>query len=392
MNKIVFTEAYCRPENLLPFTYTRQVQDLRVGILTIREKWERALQLPSFDQFEGDYKDDDRKFRLFDDVGNDLVYLIHGNLLPNAALLKQVRKLKPGECVSIPGKESIVYCISKNEIKEVNRIKVTRAIELEEAVPEICYPWDITKLNGIAIREDFTRLTKGRKSAKISKTNTTFNSNNIFIEEGARVECSVLNAEEGPIYIGKSALIMEGALLRGPLSIGDHAVVKMGTRIYGATTVGPYCTAGGEIKNTVFFGFSNKAHDGYVGDAVIGEWCNMGAGTSNSNIKNNAAEVQVWTKHGSVSVGNKCGMFMGDYSRTAINTSINTGTVIGVCCNVFGNGLTPKYIPNFAWGSDGVERYEFVKAVRDIQNWKKLKKHSLSETEERILKYIFDHY
>jgi len=201
-----------------------------------------------------------------------------------------------------------------------------------------------------------------------------------------------MNASDGPIYIGKTAVVMEGSMLRGPVAICDGAVVKMGSRIYGATTIGPACNVGGEIKNSVFFANSNKAHDGYIGDSVIGEWCNMGAGTSNSNIKNNASGVMLWTPNGAMNVGLKCGVMMGDYSRTAINTSINTGTVIGVCCNVIGNGLTPKYIPSFSWSSDGVERYDFEKALSDIENWKQLKQQSLSTNEKTILKYLFDHY
>jgi len=181
-------------------------------------------------------------------------------------------------------------------------------------------------------------------------------------------------------------------MLRGPVAVCEGAVVKMGTRIYGATTVGPYCTVGGEIKNSVLFECSNKAHDGYLGDAVIGAWCNLGAGTSNSNIKNNASEVMVFTPKEVRAVGLKCGVFMGDYSRTAINTSINTGTVIGVCANVFGQGLTPKYIPSFSWGSDGLERYRLNKVFADVENWKRLKGASLTQSEKIILQHIFDHY
>ena len=213
-----------------------------------------------------------------------------------------------------------------------------------------------------------------------------------MIEKGAEVKHCYLNASDGPIYIGKDAVVMDGSMLYGPVAICEKAVVKMGSKIYGATTIGPDCIVGGEIKNSVFFGNSNKAHDGYIGDSVIGEWCNMGAGTSNSNIKNNASSIMLWTPNGPVNVGLKCGVLMGDYSRTAINTSINTGTVIGVCCNVFGNGLTPKYIPSFSWGSDGIERYQYEKALEDIQNWKQLKQQSLSENEMIILKHIFKHY
>jgi UDP-N-acetylglucosamine diphosphorylase / glucose-1-phosphate thymidylyltransferase / UDP-N-acetylgalactosamine diphosphorylase / glucosamine-1-phosphate N-acetyltransferase / galactosamine-1-phosphate N-acetyltransferase len=392
MNKIVFTEEFCQPENLFPFTLTRQVQDIRVGILTIRQKWEHALQMPSFDKYEDDYKDLDRSIKLHEVIEDDTVYLIHGNILPTPKLVKQVKKLKPGQMVTVSGSESVVYCISKKEVEGEHKIKMGKAIELDEALNEIRLPWNIFEMNGWAIRLDFEALTKGRKSQKLTASNKAVNVNNIFIEKGAQVEHCIVNATDGPIYIGKNAVVMEGSLLRGPLAICEGAVVKMGTKIYGATTIGPYCTVGGEIKNSVFFGNSNKAHDGYVGDSVIGEWCNMGAGTSNSNIKNNASGVIVYTPKGPVNVGLKCGMLMGDYSRTAINTSINTGTVIGVSANVYGNGLTPKHIPSFSWGSEGVQRYKFDKALADIENWKSLKGQTLTVNEKTILKHIFDHY
>jgi UDP-N-acetylglucosamine diphosphorylase/glucosamine-1-phosphate N-acetyltransferase len=391
MKKIVFTEEFCQPENLFPFTLTRQIQDIRIGILTIRKKWELFLDMPSFDKFEGDYKDIDRSMVVNEGIDKDVLYLIHGNILPTKKLVRQIKKLKPGEFISLPEKESIVYCISKKEVLGENKIKVTKAVEIEEDLVEIAFPWNIFGLNAWAIEQDFELLTSGRKSQKLSSTNKITGST-IFLEKGAKVEHCFFNTEEGPIYIGKNVTIMEGSMLRGPVAVCDGATVKMGSKIYGATTIGPNCIAGGEIKNSVLFGNSNKAHDGYLGDSVIGEWCNMGAGTSNSNIKNNASVVMLWTTQGPKNVGVKCGVMMGDYSRTAINTAINTGTVIGVCSNVFGSGLTPKYIPNFSWGSDGVERYEFEKACADIEAWKALKHQSIAESEKKILKHIFDHY
>jgi UDP-N-acetylglucosamine diphosphorylase / glucose-1-phosphate thymidylyltransferase / UDP-N-acetylgalactosamine diphosphorylase / glucosamine-1-phosphate N-acetyltransferase / galactosamine-1-phosphate N-acetyltransferase len=392
MKKIVFTEEFCQPENLFPFTLTRQIQDIRVGILTIREKWEQWLGLESFDKKEGDYKDLDRSIEIGEINEKDVVYLIHGNILPTAKLVKQIKKLKTGQFISVPEKESIIYCISQKEIVDSNKIKVTEAIEFSEEFKEITFPWEIFQMNNWAIEQDFELLTQGRRSQKISSTNKPTKAGNIFIEKGAHVEYCFLNATDGPIYIGKNAVVMEGSMLRGPVAICDNAVVKMGSKIYGATTIGPNCTVGGEIKNAVFFANSNKAHDGYIGDSVIGEWCNMGAGTSNSNIKNTASSVMLWTPGGAMNVGMKCGVMMGDYSRTAINTSINTGTVIGVCCNVFGTGLTPKYIPNFSWGADGIERYQFDKALSDIGNWKQLKHQSVSQNEEKILKHVFEHW
>jgi UDP-N-acetylglucosamine diphosphorylase/glucosamine-1-phosphate N-acetyltransferase len=257
---------------------------------------------------------------------------------------------------------------------------------------EINFPWNIVQLNAWAIEQDIQWLKKKKKFRQLSSTNKAINSSNIFVEKGAQVEHCILNATDGSIYIAKGAVVMEGCMLRGPLAICEGATIKMGAKIYGATTIGPACVAGGEIKNSVFFGHSNKSHDGYIGDAIVGEWCNMGAGTSCSNIKNTASDIMVWTPKGLVNAGTKCGVVMGDYSRTAINTSINTGTMVGVSSHVYGNGLTPKYIPSFSWGSEGVERYDFEKALVNIANWKALKKQVLSENEKNVLKHIFDHY
>lgn len=392
MEKIVFTEEFCQPENLFPFTLTRQVQDIRVGILTIRQKWELLLNMPSFDKKEDNYKDLEGAVVIDESIGKDTIYLLHGNVLPTAKLVKQIKKLKHGEFISIGGNESVAYCISKKEVLNQHQIKVKKAVEPEEELKEIRFPWDIFQLNAWAIEQDFELLIRKRKPQAISSSNKTTNANKIFIEKGAEVEHCILNASAGPIYIAKDAVVMEGSMVRGPVAVCEGATVKMGSKIYGATTVGPFCVVGGEIKNCVFFGYSNKAHDGYLGDSVIGEWCNFGAGTSGSNIKNTASDIKVWTPKGEMNVGLKCGLLMGDYSRTAINASINTGTVIGVCSNVFGNGLTPKYIPSFSWGSEGIERYQFEKALIDIDSWKALKKDSVTERERIRLKHIFEHY
>lgn len=390
--KIIFTEEFCQPENLYPFTLTRQIQDIRVGILTIREKWEKTLGMRSYDRWEDDYKDLDRSIRLDKLEEDDTCFMIHGNILPTPKLIKALNKLKNGEFISVNGNTGVIFRFSKKEIQEPNKIKVSKAITLRDEIKTIQFPWNIFQLNDYAIREDFKLLTDKRKSQKISKTNKVIKPGNIFIEKGAVVEHCFLNATEGPIYIGKNSLIMDGAAIRGAFACGEGAVVKMNSRIYAATTIGPYCTAGGEIRNSVFFAFSNKAHDGYIGDSVIGEWCNIGAGTSNSNIKNNASIVKVWTPKGEISAGQKCGVFMGDYSKTSINTSINTGTVIGVCSNIFEAGLTPKYIPNFSWGCDGLRRYDLEKALINIGDWKKLKGKYITENEKTILTYIFKNY
>ncbi len=390
MNKIIFTEEFCQPENLHPFTLTRQLQDIRIGILTIREKWEQQLGLISYDKKEDDYKDLDRSVNIDEAIGDGYCYMIHGNVLPTPKLVKAILRLKDGEFIATPGGNSIAFRISKNEIADKHKIKVGKAVTFSAEVKTIQYPWELFQLNDWALRQDFEWLTKGKRSEPLSKTNKVVKPSQVFLEKGAVMEHCIINAAIGPVYIGKNAEVMEGCIIRGPFAIGESACLKMGAKVYGATTLGPRCVAGGEIKNSVLFGNSNKAHDGYLGDSVIGEWCNMGAGTTNSNIKNNASDVKIWTPKGEMNAGMKCGVMMGDYSRTAVNTAINTGTVIGVCCNVFGSGLTPKYIPHFSWGSDGVTRYDFEKALQDISDWKKLKGQVLKDEEKGILKYVFE--
>jgi UDP-N-acetylglucosamine diphosphorylase/glucosamine-1-phosphate N-acetyltransferase len=368
------------------------MQDIRIGILTIREKWERMLDLPSFDKKEDDYKDLERSVNIDEVAGDGVCYMIHGNVLPDRRLVKAIQRLKNGEFIATPGGTGIAFRFTKNEIADRHKIKVGTAITSKDEIKTIRYPWDIFQMNDWAIRADFELLTSKRKSQLISKTNRVIKPSQVFIEKGARMEHCIINASTGPVYIGKNAELMEGCIIRGPFAMGEGACLKSGTKVYGATTLGPRCMGGGEIKNSVLFGYSNKAHDGYLGDSVIGEWCNWGAGTTNSNIKNNASDVKIWTPAGELNAGKKCGVMMGDYSRTAVNTAINTGTVIGVSCNVFGTGLTPKYIPNFSWGSEGVKRYEFEKALLDIEDWKKLKGQTMSAGEKSILKYIFEKF
>jgi UDP-N-acetylglucosamine diphosphorylase/glucosamine-1-phosphate N-acetyltransferase len=318
--------------------------------------------------------------------------MIHGNVLPTPKIIKAIPKLKNGEFISVNGNAGIVFRFTKREIIEPHKIKVVKALTLKDKIKALQHPWEIFQWNQEQIEQDFELLTRSRKSLTISKTNLVIKPSKIFIEKGAKVEYSTINASTGPIYIGKNAEVMEGCMIRGPFALGERAVLKMGSKVYGATSIGPYCVAAGEIKNSVLFGYSNKAHDGYLGDSVIGEWCNLGAGTSNSNVKNNAGEVRISTPKGHVTAGHKCGVLMGDYSRTMINTALNTGTVVGASCNVFGAGLTPKYLSSFSWGNDGIDRYQFDRALADIANWKKLKGKKLSKNEKSILKYIFEHY
>lgn len=350
---ILYLEEDSCKADLLPFTATRSVLDIRMGIMTFREKWQRLL---GPDQFQ------------LVDAGSSGEPALPANVLPNESIAGSIREsLKKGP-------------LTADQIGQL--LKMATLIQ---------YPWHIFQHNQEALKADFALLTKGRRSQPIPESVKTIHSDAIFIEEGARLQHCLLNASTGPVYIGRNAEIMEGSNIRGPFAACEGAVVKMGAAIYGATTLGPSSVAGGEIKNTVFFGYSNKGHDGYLGDSVIGEWCNLGAGTSASNLKNNAGEVKVWHPASGTyaNAGLKCGLLMADYSRCAINSSFNTGTVVGVCCNIYGPQPPPKYIPDFSWGPD--QRYEWDKALRDIDNWKKLKNQSLTDVEMLSLSHIFGH-
>jgi len=394
MQKIIFTEEYCKPQNLHPFTYTRHIQDIRIGILTIREKWEQYLKIPSLDKWQDHYLDNEISVKIDKGIGKDDQLLVHANVLPTKTIIGKIKKLKNGEFLSSAKEGGMAYKFSGKEVLDLHKIKINNSVDYKGELKVLRYPWEIFQMNDWALREDYELITAKRKSKAISKTNKLVNPAQIFMEAGAKVKHCILNADEGPIYIGKNVTVMEGSMIRGPVALCEGAVVKMGTKIYGATTIGPFCTVGGEIKNSVLFGYSNKAHDGYLGDSVIGEWCNLGAGTSNSNVKNNGSEVKYWVDADKkeMSAGYKGGLLMGDYSRAAINTSFNTGTVVGICCNVVTGSLTPKLIPGFSWGADGITKYKLSKALIDIDNWKKLKGLTITEREKQILTDIYKLY
>ncbi len=247
---------------------------------------------------------------------------------------------------------------------------------------------DVVKINAATIVRDVAIKQINKATLELNSSSQIIHPYNIFVEEGAILENCILNASEGPIYIAKNCKIMDGAILRGPIFINEGSIVKMGATIYGGTSIGKNCVVGGEIKNSIINNFSNKAHHGYLGDSIIGKWCNLGAGTSTSNVKNNGSDVMLQLANAELNAGNKFGLLMGDYSRSAINTSFNTGTVVGTCCNIFTEGLTPKYIPNFSWGCKG-ERYELPKAFTDIENWKIMKGETLSKEERELLKNLY---
>ncbi|MGB2172175.1 MAG: glucose-1-phosphate thymidylyltransferase, partial [Flavobacteriaceae bacterium] len=253
---------------------------------------------------------------------------------------------------------------------------------------------DLFLLNALVLEDDFIRLTKGRTSAPISKSNQVIGRENVFIEEGASVECSILNASNGSIYIGKQAVVMEGSMLRGNLAIGDNSIVKMGTKIYGGTTLGPFSKVGGELNNVVMFGFSNKGHDGFLGNAVVGEWCNIGAATDASNLKNNYAKIRLWNYKKESFLKTElqfCGLLMGDYSRCSIHTTFNTATVVGVSANLFGVGFPRNFIPSFSYGgAQGLSTFTFDKALESAQAMMARKQVVLSETDQAILAQVFE--
>jgi len=360
---------------LFPLTCTRAIAGIRVGIFTIKEWWEQLLQQEVWVQTDAYLQP------LYKAVpAGDHVY-INAAVIPGPELLDAITTLQPGEVLG--DADGIIAAHSLEG-------KITRQLSVKKLV----YPWHIFQLNDEVLRAQFALIAQQKFSVQTAESTHIINASEVYIEEGCNIEHVVLNASTGPIYIGKNVTIMEGSFIRGPFAIGEGSVIKMGTKIYGATAIGPHCVVGGEIRSSVIMGYSNKAHDGYLGHAVIGEWCNLGAGTSNSNLKNTAGDIYMddFEKNSREMVGNKCGVIMGDYTRTAINSSINTGSIFGVCCNVFGEYLLPKRLPNFCWGIVEKSNYELPKALRDISNWKNLKGHSLSSAEENMIAYIFEHF
>ncbi len=388
MNYILFDDE--TRFNLLPFAFTRPVAEIRIGILTIREKWERYLSEPVSYLTEKYLRE---KFPL-KITGDDI--FINGSVLPDKKLVHEISLLKVGEKLL---KDDVLLAINPgkgitNEETFFAKMESASGKKYAELVFKINFNWDIFSKNEQALKDDFLLITSGRKSQPLSSTNKVMGGENIFIEEGAKVECSILNATSGFIYIDKHAEVMEGAMIRGPFSLGEHSVVKMGTKIYGATTIGPHCRIGGELTNSVIFGHSNKAHEGYLGNSVIGEWCNLGADSNNSNLKNNYSTVKVWNYKDEtfISTGLQfCGLMMGDHSKCSINTMFNTGTVVGVSANIFGTGFPPKFIPSFSWGgSEGFKTFRIEEAIEVAQRVYERRTVSFDEKEQKIMKYLFE--
>ncbi|MFY0643684.1 MAG: GlmU family protein [Bacteroidia bacterium] len=381
MNLILFDSNI---ELLLPLTYTRPAADLRTGILTIKEKWENytgsscsfLAQASLQAKFKCHWEDDN-------------IY-VNGRWLPNASSAAILESLQLGQAYEHNG-ELIALRGGKMTLEELLEAKESTA--LDDSIQLISRPYDLFNLNDQEVRKDFNLITANRSSANVNETNTLIG-NEIFIEEGAKINAAVLNSESGPIYIGKDAEVMEGSLIRGPFALCESSVVKLGCKIYGATTVGPHSKVGGELNNVVMQAHSNKGHDGFLGNAFIGEWCNIGADTNASNLKNNYADVKVWnyeSKRFTPSGLQFCGLIMGDHSKCGINTMFNTGTVVGVSANIFGSGFPRNFVPSFSWGgSSGFTTYSLNKAFDTASKVMERRGKSLNELEENILKHIFE--
>lgn len=386
MNYIVFDDNQIRNQ-LKPFTFTKPVAGIRCGILTIVEKWEKVLGT------EVSYLTENYLQEKFRHNGTDDNVYLNGSVCPDAHILATIDQLNEGEmlvadniAVAIRTSQTLSFPIDYSQFmyKEFAGIKPTTIQNLP----------DIYLRNGEQIRADFVHITKGRESQTITDPFTrVYAPENIFVEEGASIKAAIINAENGPVYIGKNATIQEGAIIIGPFSADEGSIVAWGSKMRANTTLGPYCRAGGEVGNSILSAYSNKAHDGFLGNSVVGEWCNLGANTNNSNLKNDYSDVKLYSyvtnqleKSGELF----CGLFMGDYTKAGISTMFNTGTVVGTCSNVFGAGFQDKHIPSFKWGGvdSGYALYRFDKAMQVINETMKRRDKQLTETDLQILQYI----
>lgn len=376
---------------LFPFTHTRPIAHLRCGIRSIFEKWEDWLQAPA-GWLSAEYLRE-----VFPTPYSQATLYIYAGLLPNKNIVDAISKLANGE--SIWYQDKLIAAQGMQDLARIEDIyphtSSCKKINWTENLHIIRRPWDIFTHNEAEIEADFARLTEGRQSASIPADVTCLGAENIFIEEGAKILPSILNAQNGKIYLGKNSEIMEGCMLRGTIAVCEGAVLKMGAKVYSGTTLGPGCKAGGEIQNVVFFANSNKGHDGYLGNSVIGEWCNLGADTNCSNLKNDYGLVQVYSEEEKTNINTGlqfCGLLMGDHSKTAINTMFNTGTVVGVSCNIFGAEFPPKFVPSFSWGgSRKTIVYQIEKAIQTANNMMQRRQKSLSEAEVSMMRYLYEH-
>ncbi len=372
-------------QNLLPLTFTRPVSELRTGILTLREKWERRLP--------GDYSwaTADHLKVLFP-MTDEYSLVLNAGVCATDELVMAISKLREGQRL-MAGDLVLAEMRSGNFDGWENPDGNAELVTFTGDINYIDRPWKLFLRNGDELENDFALITAGRTSAPLSDTNRLVG-DRIFLEAGASAEHATFNTTDGPVYLAKNSTVMEGALVRGGLSLGEHSQLKMGAKIYGPTTVGPWSKLGGEVGNSIILGYSNKGHDGYLGNAVIGEWCNIGADTNNSNLKNNYDEVRVWSyaQQGFERTGLQfCGLIMGDHSKCAINTMFNTGTVVGVMCNIFGSGFPRTYIPSYSWGgSGGYSVYKFEKALDTAKRVFARRDREMTDAEINMLQDVFN--
>ena len=385
MNYILFDDN--SRNTLLPLTFMRPVADIRIGIMTIREKWEHYLNAKTSTLTEGYLSE---KYPI---VRGEENILINGSVSPSPELVEKVLALHPKEV--LVGEDYIIAMrVSNDEFDMIDEIDAAQKITTDINHFKLNHPWEIFQFNGEAIIMDFVRLTKNRKSQPISPTNNILGHENIFIEEGAIIEFATLNANEGPIYIGKNAEIMENAVIRGPFALCENSTVKIGAKIYGPTTIGPWSKIGGEVSNSVIFGYSNKAHDGFLGNSVIAEWCNLGSDTNTSNLKNTYEPIRIWSyiQKSFIDTGlTFCGLIMGDHSKCGINTMFNTGSVVGINSNIFGSGYQRNFISSFKWGGPaGFSRYNLEKAINVARIVYKRRGIDFDLVNENLFRNVFD--
>jgi len=383
MNYILF-DGEVR-SSLLPFTYTRPVAEIRIGILTLREKWEKHLGLTTTTITEAYLEEKYPMVELEENI------MINASFLPTKELVAQIKKLKANEAI-FKGDDVIAFFTTDSQ-EEIN-FEAYQQYDFDDELLQVKNTWDIFSLNDKAIQQDFDLITEARTSQPIPAGVQAVNPENIFIEEGAKLTFASLNATDGPIYIGENAEIMEGVVVRGALAMCENSVLKLGAKVYGATTIGPFCKVGGEVNNSVLFGYASKGHDGFLGNSVIGEWCNLGADTNNSNLKNNYAEVKLWdynTGRFAKTGLQFCGLMMGDHSECGINTMFNTGTVIGVSVNIFGSGFPRNFVPSFSWGgASGFTEYKTNKVFEVAEVVMQRRGIIFDVKEQAILEHVFE--
>ncbi|WP_038030977.1 GlmU family protein [Thermonema rossianum] len=374
---------------LLPLTFTRATADLRVGALTIAEKWQRLLRVQKVYRRTPAYMQP-----LYEVPGTaEETLYIAGNLLPDAALIQAIEALAPGEGLVQNNK---LLAMRATTFLHDQPLEPSHATEWTGTCMFLQMPADVFRFNGEQIRFDFDLLACTAKPIAVTDPHTViYGKDNVLVEEGARLRACVINAEDGPVYIGRGAQVQEMSVIHGAFALCEGAVVNIGGKMRGDTTIGPYCKVGGEVSNSVFWGYSNKAHDGFVGNSVIGAWCNLGADTNTSNLKNNYSTVRVWSylHNDYIDTGLQfCGLTMGDHAKAGINTMFNTGTVVGVAANIFGGDFPPKHIPSFSWGGAhyGWQLYRLEELFRTAGRMMQRRGKQLSEAEKQVLTYLYE--